>query len=237
MYSSILKSAGVEHLEGRGVVLDPHTVEVRGTDGSVRQLSTRHILIATGGHAEKLGIPGAEHAITSDEGLVLDDFGERPIVVVGGGYIAVELAGIFHGLGAPTHIMFRAEAPLRGFDEECRHAVLENLGLSGMTVHASCRPQKIERLGPRHLRLHYLDSQDREQSVECGTVLMATGRKPNTRGLGLEVRGEFGHFANLGDAGEPLVMASVTATLLSDRVVPLSAPRTPRPLCSCRTLA
>ena len=72
VYISILEKSGVQVFEGRGMVLDPHTVEIRGTDGSIHRLSTRNILIATGGHAVKLNIPGAEHAITSDEALVVD---------------------------------------------------------------------------------------------------------------------------------------------------------------------
>jgi glutathione reductase (NADPH) len=104
------------------VVLDPHTVEIRSANGSVQRLRTRNILIATGGHAVKIPIPGAEHAITSDEALVLDNLPKQgeAMVIVGGGYIGVEFAGIFNGLGADVHIMFRGSEPLRGFDEECR---------------------------------------------------------------------------------------------------------------------
>lgn len=86
-------------------------MEVRGIDGSVMQLRAKNILIATGGHAVKLNIPGVEHSITSDEALVLEEIAQHSIAIIGGGYIAVEFAGIFNGLGAQVHLMYRADFP------------------------------------------------------------------------------------------------------------------------------
>ena len=139
VYVNLLKNSGVEYIEGKGVVLDPHTVEVRMTDGAVMRLRAKNILIATGGHAVKIDIPGAEHAITSDEALVLENIVKEDIVVVGGGYIGVEFAGIFNGLGARVHLMLRGEYPLRAFDHECRTVVLENLTKRGVQVRAPSR--------------------------------------------------------------------------------------------------
>jgi len=139
VYVNLLKNSGVEYIEGKGVVLDPHTVEVQMTDGAVMRLRAKNILIASGGHAVKIDIPGAEHAITSDEALVLENIVKEDIVVIGGGYIGVEFAGIFNGLGARVHLMLRGEYPLRAFDHECRTVVLENLTKRGVQVRAPFR--------------------------------------------------------------------------------------------------
>lgn len=186
IYSTILTKAGVEYVEGRGVILDPHTVEVRSADGSVRQLRTKNILVATGSHAVKLPIPGAEYAITSDEALVLEEIPSAPVVILGAGYIAVEFAGIFNGLGAEVHLMFRAPLPLRGFDEECRVVVAENLQKRGVNLHAGCHPTRIELSADGSYVLHFTDKEGKEQSLKAGKIMMATGRKPSTRGIGLE---------------------------------------------------
>jgi glutathione reductase (NADPH) len=100
VYMKILQSAGVEYVEGRGVLLDAHTVEARRADGTVKRLRAKHVLIATGSHAVRPDIPGAELGGTSDEALVLEEVGGAPIAIVGGGFIGVEFAGIFAGLGA-----------------------------------------------------------------------------------------------------------------------------------------
>lgn len=207
VYGQILDKAGVECIEGRGIVLDPHTVEVRASDGSVRQLKTKNILIATGGRAVKPPIDGAELAITSDEALVLDDVPEGgTIAIVGAGYIAVEFAGIFSGLGYKVHLVIRGEQPLRGFDEELRQLVGTNLGKRGVDVHLKTSPTKLEKNADGGIDLHYEvpkkgggkkekngekeEEEEKEKGmISCHKVLFATGRKPNTRGIGLEDAG------------------------------------------------
>jgi glutathione reductase (NADPH) len=163
-------------------------VEVRcGEDGSVVRLKTKRILIATGSHAVKIPIPGAEYAITSDEALVLENLGQSNcIVIIGGGYIAVEFAGIFAGLGAKVHLMYRAPYPLRGFDEECRAIVAENLSKRGVTLYPECNPTGIEKQGDGSFVLKYQDTQRNVGGIPCGQVMMATGRKPSSRSIGLE---------------------------------------------------
>lgn len=190
-YGNILKNAGVEAVEGRGVLLDPHTVEVTASDGSKRQLKAKHVLIATGGTPTKIPIEGAEHAITSDEALALEALPAAPIVVLGAGYIATEFAGIFRGVqhAQPVHLMFRGDKVLRGFDEECRDQVQENLTRRGVTLHPGCKPTKIVKHGEGRYTLHYTDRGGAEASLDCGLVMMATGRKPNVEGLGLEAAG------------------------------------------------
>lgn len=172
------------------MILDPHTVEIRASDGSVRRLSTKNILVATGGHAVRIPIPGAEHAITSDEALVLEELPGSSILVIGGGYIAVEFAGIFNGLGARVHLMHRAPLPLRKFDGECRAQVMENMRGRGIDVMANCLPQRIDKdpNGTGYV-VTYLDEYGIENQLKCGLVMMATGRLPRTRGLGLEDAG------------------------------------------------
>jgi len=186
VYVNILKNSGVEYIEGKGLILDDHTVEVRCQDGSVLRLSTKNILVATGGHAVKLNIPGAEHAITSDEALVLDKVARESIVIVGGGYIAVEFAGIFRGLGAEVHLMYRADFPLRKFDNECRTLVAENLLKRGVQTHSGCTPERIERLLDGTYALHYRNMAGENETIVAATIMFATGRKPNSKGIGLE---------------------------------------------------
>lgn len=157
VYVSLLKGAGVDYVEGRASVAGPHSVDVAlpsTAGGGTRRLTARHILVATGGRATRLPIPGAELAVTSDEALALDALpqppapGKRPIVlIVGGGYIAVEFAGIFNGLGCEVHLCYRADKPLRGFDEECRAQVAENLAARGVRLHPGTLPTKVEDLG------------------------------------------------------------------------------------------
>lgn len=180
------------HVEGKGLILDDHTVEVRCQDGSVLRLSTKHILVATGGHAVKLNIPGAEHAITSDEALVLDKVARESIAIVGGGYIAVEFAGIFRGLGAQVHLMYRADFPLRNFDNECRTVVAENLQRRGVQTYSGCNPEKIERLPDGNYALHYRNMAGETDTIVAATIMFATGRKPNSKGMGIEVGGIHG---------------------------------------------
>jgi glutathione reductase (NADPH) len=189
VYVDLLKSSGVEYIEGRGAVLDPHTVEVRLVDGSVMHLRTRNILIATGGHAVKIDIPGAAHAITSDEALMLENVVKEDIVVIGGGYIGVEFAGIFNGLGARVHLMLRGEYPLRAFDHECRAVVLDNLKKRGVQVHTGCTPSRIEQLANGRKLLYCNTPSGEIKQMEVSQVMFATGRRPNSKNIGLEKAG------------------------------------------------
>ena len=118
VYNRLLKGAGVNFIEGRGRLAGPHKVAVALAGGGERVLTARHVLLATGGRAVKAPIPGAEHAITSDDALVLDHLpvgpAAPPVVVVGAGYISLEFAGIFAGLGATVHVVYRKSLPLAG---------------------------------------------------------------------------------------------------------------------------
>eukprot|EP00884_Botryococcus_braunii_P000495 jgi/Botrbrau1/10446/Bobra.0133s0053.1 len=185
IYMRLLQNAGVDFIEGRGRVVDKHTVEVDLAAGGKRTLTAKHLLIATGGSAVKAPIEGSEFAITSDDALVLDDLPKEPIVVVGAGYISMEFAGIFNGFGAEVHIMYRKDLPLRGFDDECRKVVAEDQKLRGIHLHPFTAPTKIEKLPEGGYLVHY-QANGVSSSMKAGLVMFGTGRDPNTKNLGLE---------------------------------------------------
>ncbi|GBG76061.1 hypothetical protein CBR_g21301 [Chara braunii] len=180
IYKRILANAGVTLIEGEGKLLDAHTVQVTPPAGEVKYITAKHILIATGSRAAVLNIPGKEYGITSDEALSLEQFPKR-VVVVGGGYIAVEFAGIFKGLGSEVHIMYRKELPLRGFDQEMRVIVAENLKARGIKVHAGLNPKRIEKTADG-----LVVTTDKGEKLVGDVVMFATGRKPNVRRLNLK---------------------------------------------------
>jgi len=168
IYRGLLEGAGVEIVTRRVRLRDRHTIEV-GDD----TISADRILVATGGWPHVPDFPGREHVITSNEAFYLDEFPER-VAVVGGGYIAVEFAGIFAGLGARTTLLYRGPLFLRGFDDGVRTFVAGEL-----------REKRIEiaRSGAR--RVICADG----RVVEADLVLYATGRRPNVRDFGLEEAG------------------------------------------------
>mmetsp|Transcript_6869 Transcript_6869/g.13061 ORF Transcript_6869/g.13061 Transcript_6869/m.13061 type:complete len:501 (-) Transcript_6869:242-1744(-) len=185
IYEKMLSGAGVTMLRGSGSLVDAHTVKVDHLDGTSTNVTAKNILIATGGTAVKLDIPGAEYGITSDEALCLESLPKK-VVVIGGGYIAVEFAGIFNGSGSETHIVFRQPAPLRGFDEDVRNVVHENLGKRGINVHNKANPTKIEK-GADGLFTLFMDTGVEISDVDV--VMFATGRKPNTHRPDLNLAG------------------------------------------------
>jgi glutathione reductase (NADPH) len=179
VYHRILRESGVEEINGTGKVADPHTVEVDG-----RAMTAEHILLATGGWPFMPDIPGIEHAITSNEAL---DLAELPghVVIVGGGYIAVEFAGIFNALGAETHLVVRADNVLRGFDNAVRNVLHDEMLAKGIHIHCEDHVNSIEPMSGGGYSLHL----DRSEMMETDLIMYATGRHPNTAGLGLEAAG------------------------------------------------
>jgi glutathione reductase (NADPH) len=167
-------------LEGRARLADPHTVEIDG-----RRWTARHILVATGGWPSLPDIPGIEYAITSNEALDLPSLPRR-LAVVGGGYIAVEFAGIFNALGVAVTVVLRGPEVLRGFDQDVRSALTEELHAKGITILPVTEVQTIERKADGGLSLHLVGKADgRRQTQDVDVVLYATGRQPNIKGLGL----------------------------------------------------
>jgi glutathione reductase (NADPH) len=178
VYLKLLREAGVTFVPGRARLETAHAVRV----GS--ELHTAETLvIATGGWPWLPEVPGIEHAITSNEAFDLERLPER-IVIVGGGYIAVEFAGIFNGLGVDTRLLYRRELFLRGFDDDVRRTLAEELQKKGIELRFRTRVDRIDR---RDGRLAVTTAAG--DVLEADQVLYATGRTPNTRGLGLEQLG------------------------------------------------
>lgn len=179
IYKNILKNAGVALIEGRGKIVDPHTVDVDG-----KLYTARHILIAVGGRPFIPEIPGSEHAIDSDAALDLPSKPKK-IGIVGGGYIALEFAGIFNGLTSEVHVFIRQKKVLRGFDEDVRDFVAEQMSLRGIEFHTEELPQAILKSADGSLSL-----KTNKGTVEgFSHIMFATGRRPNTKNLGLETVG------------------------------------------------
>jgi glutathione reductase (NADPH) len=181
-YRTLLKTSGVRLLEGRARVLDAHTVEVAG-----RTYTAAHILVATGGWPTLPAIPGIEHCITSNEALELPDLPRR-VLVVGGGYVAAEFTGIFHGVGSKVILAYRGEQILRGFDLDVRQHLHQELLRKGIDVRLGCDVAGIERRPDGALEAR-LVAAGATATVVVDAVMYATGRHANTAGLGLESAG------------------------------------------------
>ncbi|MEG3592780.1 MAG: glutathione-disulfide reductase [Pseudomonadota bacterium] len=177
IYKKILEDSNAELLTGRGFILDSHTVEVDN-----RMLSTERILIATGGWPRQPELPGIELTKTSNEIFDLETLPKR-ILIVGGGYIAVEFAGIFAGLGVETTLSYRGPNLLKEFDREIVGQLIEEMIAKGIDVRLNHRLFGFERISDG-IRVTHSDQQDDELVYD--EVLMAVGRAPNTAGLGLE---------------------------------------------------
>lgn len=174
VYLRMLRDAGVELINGRGVLVNPHTVEVGG-----KRITAEKILVAVGGWPAIPDVPGKKHVITSNEAL---DLPERParVLIVGGGFIAVEFAGIFNALGSEVHEVIRAGQILRGFDNDVRATLAEEMEKKGIHIHRDCVVRSIEKT--KNGYSVFFDQGD-ELVVDC--VMYATGRAPNTANLGL----------------------------------------------------
>eukprot|EP00891_Asterochloris_glomerata_P007600 jgi/Astpho2/7600/Aster-02504 len=187
VYKKNLESGKVDFIEGLGKVVDEHTVEVKG-----KRYSAQHILVATGGMPTVPPIEGKELTGTSDHILNLK---ERPnkLVIVGGGYIAAEQCCIYNGFGADVHLFFRGEHMLNGFDMENRLHLEEEFKKQGISLWPTYSPTKaswVTKQSNGKLTVVGKNKDDEEKTVEdVDFVLMATGRKPRTQGLGLEELG------------------------------------------------
>ena len=178
VYERVLSVAGVEIMRGRATVLSPHEVGM-----GAKRYTAKHILIATGSWPVIPPIPGREHAITSNEAFHLERLPRRALVV-GGGYIALEFASIFQGLGVKTTLSYRGKRLLRGFDAEIGERIAEEMTHRGITIHFGGEPASIIK-HPDGLEVCYTDGPHQKTDL----VLFATGRKPSSANLGLEALG------------------------------------------------
>ncbi|MCV6601060.1 MAG: glutathione-disulfide reductase [Cohaesibacter sp.] len=178
LYMQNLERHNVEIIHSRAEIEAPHRVRLIGED---RHVSAKHILIATGGRPNfARDLPGAEHMITSNEVFHLQDKPER-VVVVGGGYIALEFAGIFNGMGVDTTVLYRGEEILRGFDDDVRQTLHEEMEKQGVKIICGDVIKEINK-GPEGLTITTAEG----KTLLADQILSAIGRSPYTEGLGLD---------------------------------------------------
>ncbi|WP_397453367.1 glutathione-disulfide reductase [Pseudomonas sp. NA-150] len=203
IYRSLLVNSGVTLLEGHAKLVDPHQVEVNG-----QRFTAKNILIATGGWPQIPDIPGREHAITSNEAFFLKELPKR-VLVVGGGYIAVEFAGIFHGLGSKTTLLYRGDQFLRGFDGAVRTHLQEELTKRGLDLQFNADIECIDKQDDGSLIVTLKDG----RQLIVDSVFYATGRRPMLDNLGLENTGVkldargFVEVDDLYQSAEPSILA------------------------------
>lgn len=175
VYENLLINSGVKILRSRAQIIDAHTVAAGG-----ERITAQYILVATGGWPTVPRVPGAEFAITSNEAFYLDRMPEQ-VVIVGGGYIGLEFAGIFHGLGAKVTVVHRGKIFLRGFDDDLRVALAAEMRKRGIDLRFETAVSRIEqRDGGVRVTLSH------GPALDASLILFATGRAANTRGIGLE---------------------------------------------------
>jgi glutathione reductase (NADPH) len=178
VYERVLVNAGVEIHRARATVIGPNEVDVDG-----KRRTARHILVATGSWPQLPALPGIEHAITSNEAFHLERLPRRA-VVVGGGYIALEFASIFHGLGVDTTLAYRGKRLLRGFDAELGTRIAEEMSAKGVAIRFGCEPAALSKQSGE-IEIEFTDGSIQRTDL----VMFATGRRPNTAKLGLESAG------------------------------------------------
>lgn len=176
IYEGMLDNAGVTHFDGRARIVDAHHISIGD-----KVVSTEKILIATGGWPVVPEFPGSEHVITSNEAFFLESLPKRSLVV-GGGYIAVEFAGIFAGLGSQSHLSYRGPLFLRGFDADVRNFVAEELGKKNVDLRFDSNVERIEKNADGSLKVTFKEG----EALEVDLVMYATGRKPAVEDIGLE---------------------------------------------------
>lgn len=184
IYARNLDNKKVSLLSGYARFVDAHTVAIETEEG-VQTVTAEHICMATGGRPIRPDIPGASLGLVSDDVFDLERLPPR-IVIVGAGYIAVEMAGIFNALGSEVHLLIRHDHVLRGYDDMLGEALLTHMEMQGIHVHRQCDVDAVESCDDATLRIHCNRDKAGSQSLKADTLLWAIGRTPNTDNLGLE---------------------------------------------------
>jgi glutathione reductase (NADPH) len=195
IYRSGVEKTGGDTFQSRATLIDAHTVRIEAEDRTVR---AEHILVATGGRPNPhASLPGHEHCILSDDAFHLAEL-PKSIVIAGGGYIAVEFANIFHGLGVETTLIYRGREILGRFDMDLRQMLHETMEAKGIRILCQTMFEKIEKRADGRLVAHLNEG----EPIVADQVMLALGRTPNTENLGLEAAG-----VELGKTGEIVVDA------------------------------
>ena len=179
VYNSLIDNSGAYLFDARATITGPHQVLVNN-----KKYSAQTILVATGGWPYIPEFPGSEYVLSSNEMFYLDEL-PNTAVVVGGGYIAVEFAGILNGLGVETHLIYRGPKLLKTFDREMSDKVVQGMGDRGVNIHFNTEVNKITKTD-QQLSVSLSNGSDNHSKLSAGLVLYATGRRANTAGLGLE---------------------------------------------------
>lgn len=181
IYGNILGNANVEIIRDRGELTGPNSIQLKN---SGKEITAKRILIATGGTPFVPAVPGSELGITSNEAFLLEELPER-VLVTGGGYIAVEFAGIFAGLGVKTTLAYRGDQILRGFDDDVRNMVADQMRARGVDIKLHSEVNAMARSASGEIEVTFNDG----QTAPFGQVMFATGRSPNVENLGLDKAG------------------------------------------------
>lgn len=178
-FSNNFNRNGIDYIEGYARFVDKNTVEVNG-----ELIRAKHIVIATGSYAFVPNVPGSELGGTSDDVFAWEELPES-VSIIGAGYIAVELAGVLHGLGVKTDLFVRKGGPLRGFDQGIVEVLMEEMKKNGQPLHTHKVPQKLEKLDNGDIQIHFEDGTTHTSQK----VIWAVGRKANVSQLNLEAAG------------------------------------------------
>lgn len=180
IYDGLLEKAGVDYYNGYATFIDEHTVEIDHAGEEHKRITADKFLIATGGTPRKDMVPGEEHTITSDQAFYLEKQPEH-ILIIGGGYIGVEFAHIFKGMGSKVTLCHRGPMILRGFEEDMAKALCEEMQKQGVNLTFENQLKSVEKKGDK-LYAHL----SKGDVIECDCILSAIGRIPNVQGLGLD---------------------------------------------------
>ena len=194
IYVNLIKNSGCDLISGWGKILSPNLISITKDNNEVIEVSSSKIMIAVGGEASFPHFSGNKHMIDSDKALDLKEL-PNSIVIYGSGYIAVEFAGIFNGFGVDTHLVFRADKVLRGFDNEIREQLMTSMAQKGVTLHKEVTISEIEKVN-----LNYSVKLSNGKNLKVDEVMGATGRIPKVSKLGLSDIG-----VDIGSRGEVLV--------------------------------